>query len=333
MRWLFAALFATLFVGDTTSARAFTISTGFSPACHEVISAQAFGRLLAEVRRPTRSVTVSPKWLRVAYGVAEQLDIEVSSDTEAMLLLSLVVGVRSPDTGGHSAANITQLRTLHADPEAEGQYLHALRAPDDDGPEGNAAAVAGTRRSIRRSLEQAVAARQLPEEEQFGRATIYVDFYGEVPVPVWWPAYYFARAAHTVQDSFSHMLRHEESDLHEVVHVLNYVDAITLGYQEDRDGLAHSGARDSCAGDTDESVAAATAATLELMEVWALAMSDEHDLSPDEFLDRWFVLRAGCSLENEMCGNPEAIALARQHPTGPYLPVQRHRSKRRAKKR
>ena len=333
MRWAIAAVLAVLFVSDGPSARAFTISTGFTPACHETISARAFARFLQEIQHPPLHASAHPKWIRVAYGLSEKLDVGVTTDAEALVLLSLIVGVRSPDTGGHSTANITQLRSLHADPEAEGQYLHALRAPADDGPAGDARAVAGTRRSIQRTLQQALTARQLPEEQQFGQARMYLDFYGDVSVPVWWPAYYFARAAHTVQDSFSHMLRDRASGLHEVVHVLNYVDAITLHYREARDGLPHSSARDTCAGETTQSVTAATTATLELMRLLRLAIAQEQSPALDAFLDRWFVLRPGCDVDNEMCGNPEALAIARKHPTGPYLPVQRHRSERRSNKR
>jgi hypothetical protein len=285
---------------------------------------------LAQTERTGGTESLPPTWRRVADTLATNLGVEVISDEEAQLLLSLVVGVRSPDTGGHSVANITQLRSLHADPDPDGQYLHALRGPDDDGPAGNATAVHGTRRSIERTVRRAFEALQLPKDEQYGNAIMYVDFYGEVPVPVWWPAYYIARAAHTTQDSFSHMLRDRSSGLHKVVNVLNYVDAVTLNYKEARDGLPHSGARDSCAGRTEQAVAAATEATMELMHIARLARTGDHEPALEAFLDRWFTMVPGCNIENQMCGNPQALAIARQEPTGPYLPVQRRRSKRRS---
>lgn len=332
MKWAIAGVLAALFVGDVHSARAFTISSAVSPGCHERISAEAFALFLEQTEPPKRAVSLPPKWARVAYGLADKMGVEATTDVEAFVLLSLIVGVRSPDTGGHSVANITQLRSLHADPDPDGQYLHALRAPDDDGPEGNATAIAGTRRAIERTLQLALDAFRAPVEERFGEAIMYVDFYGEVPVPVWWPAYYLGRAAHTVQDGFGHMLRDRATGLHEIVYVLNYVDAITLSYREARDGLPHSGGMDSCAGETKDAVTGATQATRELLNVMTAAVRQNRDPSLSEFLDRWFVLHPGCTVENEMCGNPDALAIARKKPTGPYLPLQRRRSKRLSKK-
>jgi len=327
-----ATVLALLLTMPSSDTRAFTISTGFSPGCHEQISVNAFALFLEQTEVTGRTESLPPIWRRVAYTLADQLGVNVASDEEALLLLSLVVGVRSPDTGGHSVANITQLRSLHADRDPDGQYLHALRGPDDDGPVGDANAVAGTRRSIERTVRRAFEAFQLPEDEQYGSAIMYVDFYGEIPVPVWWPAYYMARAAHTTQDSFSHMLRDRSSGLHKVVNVLNYVDAVTLSYEEARDGLPHSGASDSCAGQTEQAVAAATEATMELMRTARLARTGDYEPALQAFLDRWFTLIPDCNVENQMCGNPEALEIARQKPTGPYLPLQRKRSKRQAKK-
>ncbi len=310
--------------------RAFTISTAFSPGCHEQISVSAFALFLGQTPQDRRAESLAPTWRRVADTLANRLGISVTSDGEAQLLLSLIVGVRSPDTGGHSVANITQLRSLHGDLDPDGQYLHALRGPDDDGPAGDASAVAGTRGSIGRTVRRAFEAFRLPEDEQYGNATMYVDFYGEVPVPVWWPAYYMARAAHTTQDSFSHMLRDRGSGLHQVVNVLNYVDAVTLDYSEARDGLPHSGARDSCEGQTAQAVVAATEATMEVMRIARLMRMGDYEPALQAFLDRWFTLVPGCNVENQMCGNPEALAIAREKPTGPYLPLERRRSKRRS---
>ena len=112
--------------------------------------------------------------------------------------------------------------------------------------------------------------------------------------------------------------------------MLNYVDAITLSYKEARDGLPHSGGRDSCEGQTEQAVAAATKATTELMRIANFVRTSDHEPDFQAFLDRWFVLVPGCNVENQMCGNPEALALARQKPTGPYLPLQRRISKRRS---
>ena len=69
---------------------------------------------------------------------------------------------------------------------------------------------------------------------------------------------------------------------------------------------------------------------MELMRIARLARTGDYEPALQAFLDRWFTLDPGCNIENQMCGNPEALALARQELTGPYLPVQRRRSKRRS---
>ena len=70
-----------------------------------------------------------------------------------LVLVSLLIGVRSPDTEGHAVTNFSSLREIHADPNAEGQYAHALRGPNDDGTKGDENAVLGTREAIIQLIE------------------------------------------------------------------------------------------------------------------------------------------------------------------------------------
>lgn len=317
-RWVTAACLAVA-LSPALPAHAFSIGSGVSDGCHEKISVAAFDRFLSELTPGNRRIRLGRRWRRLVRLVAEAAGSPEMTDTQAFVLTSLIVGVRSPDTHGHSISEIQSLRAIHADPIAAGQYAHALRAIEDDHAEGDTAAIAGTRQTIREGLAAAVAAANADASEQMGTAEIYFDFYGVVDVPVYLPAYHFGRVAHTVQDSFAHALRDDASDLRQIVHVLNYVEAISDEYVERRDGVSHSNGMDSCGDDMAPRVEGATQATLELLNVM-LAMRQSPDPAPlDAFFERWFTLRPGCHVSNDMCGNARWLEAARQGPTGPYL--------------
>ncbi len=301
------------------TAEAFTIGSGLSNGCHEQISTEAFGRYLSELAPGNRRVRLGRRWRRFVRKVAEGMGHSEMNDTQAFVLTSLLVGVRSPDTHGHSISEIQSLRAIHADPNPMGQYAHSLRGVEDDYDEGNRAAVAGMRRTIREGVAAVLSAADDSAADQLGTAEIYFDFYGVVDVPVYLPAYHFGRVAHTVQDSFAHAIRDEASDLRQIVHVLNYVDAISDDYFERRDGVSHSDGMDSCTDDMRPRVEGATRATLELLEVLVTMHGDPDPAPLDAFLERWFTFRPGCYVPNDMCGNAHWLEVARDGPTGPYL--------------
>jgi hypothetical protein len=103
------------------------------------------------------------------------------------------------------------------------------------------------------------------------------------------------------------------------VHVLNYVEAITNGYVERRDGVSHSDGMDSCTEDQAPRVEAATQATLELFEAVAEYHRTGDTSEPAAYVERWFTLKPGCHVGNQMCGNARWLEVAREGPTGPYL--------------
>jgi hypothetical protein len=78
---------------------------------------------------------------------------------------SVVVGVRAPDSEGHSVTDMANLRALQADRSREGQYVHALRAAGDDGIPGDLAAVTGRRR-------KRDPARRIPHAHRRGSAVL-----------------------------------------------------------------------------------------------------------------------------------------------------------------
>lgn len=295
-------------------AQAYTIGTGFTEGCHERITARAFDEILDLLEAPVQ-LPREDDWKRVG-GFAVRsagIDRESLTETEFYILHSLLAGVRSPDTDGHSVLNLDRARALHTDPAPIGQYAHALRASADDYQEGNRAAVAGMREVIARELSDAVAGTDSQVIE------VFFDFYGTVDVEVWSPAYHIGRAAHAVQDSFSHTIRDEADDFHTVISVLNFGEAVANTLVEERDGFAHSNVLDSCGPETDPVVRAAQEATrLLFIAVGQMRMSGDPDgIQP--FLDEWYQLREGCDEANDYCGNAHWVQLAQDNPTQPFL--------------
>ncbi len=306
----------------TASAHAFSISSGFTSPCHEPITGAAYAEFLLDL--PTRAITVPPgeEWRRLSTFMLDAFGIDPSEvdSAQRFLLVSLVVGVRSPDTDGHSVLNLQSLRELHADPDAKGQYAHCLRGPDDDHSEGNAAAIEGTREVIRELIDQAATALASTPGDQVIEAGFYLDFYGDIDVEVWAPMFYIGRAAHALQDCFAHTIRSDADELRKVVHVLNFVDAIATGHDEDVDGLAHSDSMDDCTtDDTADTVAAATAATVDLFIAARDQLAGRDDEAIEHLLDKWVTLKPGCDETNDFCDNARWEAVVRDHQTGPYV--------------
>ncbi len=305
-------------------ARAFSVASSAGDPCHERMTMAAWEGVFESLPESATHV-VAPEggiWRALAKrllpGVG--LDPSVLSDEDSFALVSLVLGARAPDTDGHSVADIDAMRMLHADTSEEGQYAHALRALHDDGPEGNARALAGTRALLRELLDEAISWLEHPPVERNTQTTVYMDFYGEVDVHVDGFAFTVGKAAHLVQDSFSHTVRSEESDWHEILHVLNYIDAINDDIDEEQDGLAHSARMDECNHPDVAPIAdAAVVATGELFLALVAELREGDGEAVEEFMDDWLTLRPGCDLSNELCGHPEELTLARKKPTEPIL--------------
>lgn len=314
IRWVLVASL----LGLCAPATAFTIQSGFSDGCHESLIVTAYRDYLSTLTPTDVPIPESEEWRKLSEALRDDLRFEFRNEEQRLVLISLLVGVREPDTNGHSLLNLTELREAHMSPN--GQYEHALRAPQDDGPAGDVAAVEGTRALILERIGRARASRSRPPAEQIVRTSIYIDFYGKVDVEVWEPAFRLGQASHALQDSFAHMIRSD--DLRRVIHVANYLDAIVGGHDEARDGLAHSDRLDDCTGATAPIYAAAREATIALM--LAAVRADFPDVrgvvgpTPEEVLDQWLTFEPGCGAANDYCESFWA-KLAREKLTGPYL--------------
>jgi hypothetical protein len=300
--------------------RAYTIDTGFTDGCHEHITGAAFEQFLLHLP-DTEVVVPESGWRRIARFLVRDLDLnpDALDDRERFVIMSLVLGVRHPDTDGHSVLSFDHARALHTDPDPSVQHVHVLRARGDDGPAGNAAAVRGARESIVDSLTRAMDATRRPPEEQYEQARIYVDFYGPVEVVAWAPAFWIGHAAHTLQDSFSHTLRNEADGFRTVVTVFNFTEAIAGDLDPHGDELPHSNSMDRCTDATLPLVEAATEATAHLFAAAHDMFTNGHPRAPEILLDRWLTYRSGCTRDDDYCDNGRWMEVAAEDVTTPPL--------------
>ena len=98
--------------------------------------------------------------------------------------------------------------------------------------------------AIVEQLNKAGEALQKSDADQIEEVQFTLDQYGTFKVDVWIVAYHVGRALHALEDSFTHTLR--SADLHGIIQVANYAEAIGGTLHEERDGLAHSGATNGC---------------------------------------------------------------------------------------
>ncbi len=320
MRLFWAVLAALAIAIVPGMARAWNVGSGVTPACHERFMGEAYSDSVLDFVPPQFSAPDGEVWRRLSSHLLRTfpIDYEKINAEQRFLLVSLMTGVRAPDTDGHSITNLENLHLLHGDPSPQGQYLHSLRGPDDDYDAGCAAAVAGTRQAILDLV--ALGQTYVGSDAPIIKVPIFLDFYGRIDIQVHAPAFYMGQAAHALQDTFSHTLRDKHDDYRSIVQVLNYIDAIGSDMQESRDGPAHSNAMDNC--DREDMAVLAAYAVLATEELLFAARAQYSGQDPDavlKVLDKWVTLKPGCNLENDFCNNPEMRELARSNPTRPYL--------------
>ncbi len=315
------AMLATLTAISITSfqANAYTISTGFTDSCHEFMTIQA----VTTNELPTNFQPFfipepdSETWEILAEKVIpgpRGTTMDQFGEAGELVLISLTMGVRSPDTEGHSVTNLATLRDAHTNPA--GQYQHFLRSTRDDGVDGDFQAIVGSIRFFRDTVQTALAYLKFPPRGQIITITAYADFYGQIKVDVWAPMFYLGVAMHTLQDSFSHTVRSD--DLRKIRHVMNFIDAVTTDHKASRDGLAHSAAMDDCGADAEEISLVAIEATQELVNAGANAITLDSMAPIDDFIERWFQYEPGCTAQNNFCDSKWAH-IARRDPTGPFI--------------
>lgn len=320
--WALLALFSSLALAPSR-ADAWSTQSAVMAGCHEAMIDDAFASLRTSLARPP-VLPSGDRWRQVASWMLEGSSVDSASldDAERFLRSSLIIGVRAPDSEGHATFDLDSQRDMNLDRSPALQRAHALRCSQDDFAAGDAAAVQGARALILRLVSKARAHRALPGPQQIISTSVYVEFYGEVAVEVWAPAYYLGRAAHALEDSFSHAIRSERDDFRLVVHVMNFIEAITGEIDETRDGVAHSNTFDEC---DNAAVApifeAATRATIGLLQVAGAQKDEAQAQEVPVLLDEWLTLEPGCTLDDGLCGNDHWLELARHDQSRPVLPA------------
>jgi len=301
---------------------AWSVGTGATDPCHEEMSGDAYAAAPLPLDFDAIALPLDDTWAELAELALGQLGVDPKSmdEEERFVLVSLWAGVRAPDTRGHSAFDLTSLRIIHADPSVEGQYVHGTRRRQDDGAAGNAATLEGTRQLFLDRLERALVALERPPKERFRTTRIYMDFYGEVALRLWAPAYHLGHAVHTLQDTFSHAIRIESAGFTRIAHAMNYLEAIDGDLEESRDGLAHSDTFDMCREEEMQPVvAAAVRATEDLFGAFGDRASGADAAALESFVEDWMTLEPGCDIDNDYCGQTHWVELARKTATEPYV--------------
>lgn len=295
-------------------ASAWQIEDPIHDPCHERISQAALTRA-GYVQTPAPLTSDDAR-------LKDNLEFDASRYDANIYALSLVLGVRNADT--HGGADFSFGNNAHAANADDDQRAHCLRRKSQDGPEGDAAAIADCRAWIESLYWQALAS--LDDEGNVSAdartdATVATEFQGSVSYPLSGFYYYAGRAIHAVQDSFTHSFR--SPDGRRIRHVFNWSDQVSCTLDEGRDGHGHETVLDDC-HDGDPSSAErfelATTASAELLT--ALTEAGSHAERAERiaaFLESWMSYEPDCTLDNRYCESPVYDWLARSDRSDRHL--------------
>ena len=299
------------------TAHPFSFESVFSNGCHEQITRAA----LARTGWP---LAAQPPGLSAEDGLrlARDLPFDLPGDSQNPWSLALLLGARDNDLHGYAANEFQELAVVHSAPED--QREHCLRAPSDDGPDGDRTALLACRGFILSEVSLAVGAAPTVDLRATEGQAVTLPFSGRRDAAVQRYGWHMGRALHALQDSFAHTFR--APDGRRVRHVLNFVDpAQGNGYVEARDGHDHIAALDGCnAQSTSEAhrTAVATDASAALLRavVDGTGGAAGRVARAGAVLDDWFAIEPGCVYENHYCAAPELSEAAGGCSAGPTSP-------------
>ena len=280
-------------------ASAWQIEDPIHQPCHERLSQAALTRA-GYVTEP-RPLTGDDARLR------DNLEFDASPYDANIYALSLVLGVRNADT--HGGADFSFGNNANAANAPDDQRAHCLRTASQDGPEGDAAAVADCRAWIESLYWQALTSLDADgnvSPDARTDATVATEFQGSVSYPLSGVYYFAGRAIHAVQDSFTHSFR--SPDGRRIRHVFNWSDQVSCTLDEAHDGHGHETVLDDCQdGDPSEAerFELATQASSDLLS--ALTEPGSHAERAERiaaFLESWMSYEPDCTLENAYCESP-----------------------------
>lgn len=285
-----------------TPAGAFSVGSAFSDFCHEQIAMKAF---FGESPLPDPSYDVSvpqdQAWVKISRYLETKMNLDLRNDLDRMALISLFIGERYPDQQGFAIFDIKSLRTVHLS-ERE-QYEHSLRSPGDDHEVGDKRAVAKTYLFILKLVQDSYKAYHARDkDERLQEVDFWLEHYGQIKVKVWMPLFLLGRAAHALQDSFSHTYRSD--DFKYIYAVGNYIEGITASYDEAQDGPKHSDYLDMCKEPEIKPLAdAATRASRELLGATNYFWKTGDWTRVEAVLKKHLVYKSGCGYANDYCGS------------------------------
>jgi len=304
---------------------AYEIGGRFGNSCHEEIGAQAFIEII-ELLAANEDVIELPTD-KVTRKLTDRIHERFTSLTgmkltekQAFMLMSMMVGVRAPDTDGHASANLAHTRAEHSNPEDDAQYVHFCRGKDDNYQAGNIRAAEQSAALFKEHVKKARHYQSIDSITYNFTQELYIDYYGMVDLNVNAVAFYAGVAAHTIADSFSHTIRSQADGFKKVIMVMNYIEAIYPNYDEERDGVRHSNGTDEC--DEKENlpiVEAAKRATQEYADAFIEYYKSGDESYLDQFCEQWFSLRNDCYNNYALCDSESWYQNAKHDATHAYL--------------
>jgi hypothetical protein len=280
-------------------AAAWQIEDPIHDPCHERLSQTALTRT-GYAQEPT-PLSHDDARLR------DNLEFDASPYDANIYALSLVLGVRNADT--HGGPDFSFGNNAAAANAPDDQAAHCLRRPSQDGPAGDAAAVADCRSFIESLYWRALGS--LDEDGNVSPDTrtdakVATEFQGSVSYPLSRFYYFAGHALHAVQDSFTHSFR--SPDGHRIRHVFNWSDQVSCTLDEARDGHGHETVLDHCK-DGDPSQAERFELSAEASADLLTALTEpgghvERAQRIAAFLETWMTYEPDCTLDNAYCDSP-----------------------------
>jgi hypothetical protein len=277
-------------------ARAFQIESPVTASCHEELT--------------TRAVTAAgfPDIARAPRGTEDQRramnDLTFSLTSRDIWTMALLFGVRSNDIRDFAPKDTSALSGVHNDPLD--QPAHCMRRPEDDGPGGDASALAACRAFIVGELETGGLLEEALDLAPNEEVRVFLAFRGRTSIELPSFAYRLGRALHAVQDGYTHVFRAPDESA-AVTHVLNWVDFVDDDYDTERDGYHHIAALDDCRRKDaleDRRRARAESASISLLEAIANPAPGRR-ARVEAALDAMFAHLPGCEHANDYCNAHE----------------------------
>ena len=292
------------------AASAWQVSDPIHHDCHERISAEALRRA---------GYVASPPPLSGADAdLRDGLQFDAGPYDANIYALSFIIGTRWPDSQGEPSFDFYKLSNVHNAPGD--QASHCLREETDIGAEtGDTHALAACRAQITTLYWQALATLDPttggidPDERTLQPE--YLPFLGKTQIPVSGFYFFAGRAAHAVQDSFTHTYRRMEEPNagHAITSVFNWESQVRGDLVEAVNGHGHETVLDDCEDDNPSNadrLGWATDATTELLAALTTpGTAAERQMRLDAFFTNWMTYEPGCSIENDYCDNPVQLWL------------------------